>query len=390
MKIAVLGVKQIPAKQGDTERHCQELYTKIAARGHQVDLFAQPKYSQETKSLVSHYKSIRIIALPLLPERKLFFFLSAAINTVRATFGNYDIIHFYGVKSAFVVWFAKLFSVSKIVVSCQQLDHQKYKRKKPINQLLLWLEKVVVKNADELIVDSKTLAKYFEQNYDLFASHIPNAPVSYRPNKNKISYVPTFGLDKKQYILYLGKLEPSQRLDLLIRAFIEVESFGWQLVIAGDIDDDAEYAVALLKLAKQHDKIIFINEVRGSCLAEILQCAGLLVYLSSETNSKLSSVILEAMESGTPVLASDIPVHRELIGSDRGLLFAPDRLESLSSKLKCALANPILLRAVSRRSQTYIAIHHNWDRVVYKNLFLYLKNGVRTQVKKPRYRIFDN
>ncbi len=136
----------------------------------------------------------------------------------------------------------------------------------------------------------------------------------------------------------MGKLEPSQRLDLLIRAFIEVESFGWQLVIAGDIGDDAEYAVTLLKLAKQHDKIIFINEVKGSCLAEILQCAGLLVYPSAETNLKLSSVILEAMESGIPVLASDIPVHRELIGSDRGLLFAPDRVVYKNSKMPCALA----------------------------------------------------
>ena len=95
-------------------------------------------------------------------------------------------------------------------------------------------------------------------------------------------------------------------------------------------------------------------------------------------NQKLSSAILEAIGEGIAVLASNIPVHRELIGSDRSLLFAPDRQKLLSSKLKCALVNPILLRAMSRRSQTYIAIHHNWDRVVYKNLFLYLKNGVRS------------
>ena len=38
MKIAVLGVEKILTEQDDTECHCQELYAKIAAGGHQVDL----------------------------------------------------------------------------------------------------------------------------------------------------------------------------------------------------------------------------------------------------------------------------------------------------------------------------------------------------------------
>ena len=37
MKIAVIGAKGLPAKQGGIEHHCQELYSRIVGQGHSVD-----------------------------------------------------------------------------------------------------------------------------------------------------------------------------------------------------------------------------------------------------------------------------------------------------------------------------------------------------------------
>ena len=44
MKIAVIGAKGLPAKQGGIEHYCEALYPKIVEREHSVDLFARSSY----------------------------------------------------------------------------------------------------------------------------------------------------------------------------------------------------------------------------------------------------------------------------------------------------------------------------------------------------------
>ena len=55
MKIAIIGVPGIPAKQEGIGRYCQELYPRIVARGHQVDLFVQAKYHRHPWFSIYYY-----------------------------------------------------------------------------------------------------------------------------------------------------------------------------------------------------------------------------------------------------------------------------------------------------------------------------------------------
>ncbi|WP_293031295.1 hypothetical protein [Moorena sp. SIO3I8] len=52
MKIAVIGAKGVPVKQGGIERYCTELYPRIVAQGHSVDLFARSSYKTGTDAIV--------------------------------------------------------------------------------------------------------------------------------------------------------------------------------------------------------------------------------------------------------------------------------------------------------------------------------------------------
>ncbi|HCF29366.1 MAG TPA: glycoside hydrolase, partial [Cyanobacteria bacterium UBA11049] len=45
MKIAVIGAKGLPPKQGGIEHYCAEVYPRMVARGHSVDLFARSSYT---------------------------------------------------------------------------------------------------------------------------------------------------------------------------------------------------------------------------------------------------------------------------------------------------------------------------------------------------------
>ena len=122
MKIAVVGVQGIPAKEGEIERYCQELYPEIVERGHQVDLFVRPTYHRQPWFSVYYYRQIRVIALASISHQGLNLFINSALSIIWATFSNYDVIHIQGIKSAWLSWFTQLFSPAKVIVTSHTLD----------------------------------------------------------------------------------------------------------------------------------------------------------------------------------------------------------------------------------------------------------------------------
>ncbi|MEM8677053.1 MAG: glycosyltransferase family 4 protein [Cyanobacteria bacterium P01_G01_bin.67] len=379
MKIAVIGAKDLTVKPEVIDRYCQELYPKIAARGHQVDLFVQPSYHQPCFS-INYYHQIRVIALLSIPGKQLNFLLNSALNTIWATLGNYDVIHIHGMASAWFSWFPQLFSGSSIVVTCHQLDCRQTKWRRLWRGLLPHMEKIAVRNANEIIVTSKALTNYFRQRYDIYPQYIANAPASYDlPLNHRDSCNRSLGLHNQKYLLYWGQIEPDHRIDLLIRAFQKLQLYNWRLVITGAIDIDPGYASNLLSIAKlqgNQDNIIILGDIRGNALAELIRSSSIFVDPSTGIDLNLSMTMLEVMRQGIPILASDTIAHRQLLNDNRGLLFKSGQLDSLVRQLEYAIEQPDLLQAMAKKAQHYIAVNHNWDKVTYQNLFLYMQLSV--------------
>ena len=395
MKIAVIGVKEIPAERGEIERYCQEFYPRIAAKGHQVDLFVQSEPKQQPWFSVGYYYNVRVIALSTLPKHKSGLMLNSALGTVLAGLGGYDVIHIHGTRAAWFSWFPQLFSNSKVVVTTHKLDTGNARTgwHRAFSWLLSWIEKTVVKNADEIVVVSKALGEYFQQKYSIHPRYIPNAPVSYKQANSKFSnakrhapedpfsYGTSLGVESNKYILCLGELTPENRPDLLLKAFQKLKPDGWKLVLAGEIGNSMQYAIELLGLAKDNQNIIFTNEIRGQHLTEIVNHAGLLVVPASGTDLGIPLTVLEAMQQKVPVLASNSQVYRELMGENRGLLYESENLNSLTEKLQYVLSETPDLSVMVQNARAYVTVYHNWDRVTYGNLSLYLK--ITAQIDSP-------
>ena len=390
MKIAVIGVKKIPANQGEIERYCQELYPRIAARGHQVDLFVQSKQHRKSSFSVYYYHNVRVITLASFARQEVTFLIDSALSTVWASLGNYDVIHIQGMKAGWFSWFPQLFSTAKVVVTSHQLDCEKTRWRKTFRWLLPWIEKTTVKNADELVVTSKALGEYFQHKYHIQPRYIPNAPGHYSQTNQEFNYGRSLGLKPQRYLLYLGQLSPEKQPDLLLKAFQKLQPLGWKLVLAGEIGSSLHYVMGLLSLAKKNDNIIFTNEIRGKHLAEIISHAGMLVTVASSSDLGLPLRVLEAMREGVPILANDQLVYQELLGKNRGLLFESGNLDSLVSKLNYAISEPLELMTIAHKAQNHIVINHNWDRVTYGNLSLYLKMTAKIPPQGNSYKAIDN
>lgn len=128
-------------------------------------------------------------------------------------------------------------------------------------------EKNAVKYADEIIVLSGGVQKYFEDTYNRKTCFIPNGVN--RPERVEANLITRkFGLTKESYILYLGRLVPEKGLRYLIEAFKKVDT-DKKLVIAGGASDTDDFANELKSMAQGDDRIIFTGFVQGKMLSEL-------------------------------------------------------------------------------------------------------------------------
>ncbi|MFB2834791.1 glycosyltransferase family 4 protein [Floridanema evergladense] len=381
MKIAVIGVKGLPAKQGGIEHHCEEIYPRLVAQGHSVDLFARSSYTESTSLESYDYQGVNVVSLPCLYAGGMDALLSSALGAIASGRQQYDIVHFHALGPSLFCWLPKLTTSAKIVVTCHGLDWQRAKWQKAPGKLLYYGERAAVRFADEIIVVSEDLRSYFQKTYNKQTTYIPNAASVLAQSDPEFTFGTSLGLTQQKYILFLGRLVPEKCPDLLIQAFQKLQPQGWKLALVGGTSDTAEYSTKLVNMAANNENIIFAGQQKGSHLAELIRGAGLFVLPSKLEGLPLA--MLEAMQEGIPVVASNIPVHEQLISERRGLAFQVENLDSCISTLDWAINHPEEMAVMAKNAQKYVQTHFNWDEIsaetlkVYTTLHSSLKIGNR-------------
>jgi glycosyltransferase involved in cell wall biosynthesis len=369
MKIAVIGAKGLPAQQGGIERHCEELYPRMVAQGHSVDLFARQSYAQISDSGPYLVRGVQVISIPVPVDGGLEVLMSCSLAAMSTIGTQYDIVHFHAIGPALFCWIPKLASTAKVLVTCHGLDWQRAKWGKFSGRLLRMGESAAIHYADGLIVVSEELRSYFRATYNRESIYIPNAPGGLGESDPDFSFGTSLGIQPGRYIIFLGRLVPEKRPDLLIKAFQTLIPEGWKLVIVGGSSDTDAFTIQTIGLAEGNSNVVFTGQLVGSHLAEIIRGAGLFVLPSDLEGLPLA--MLEAMQEGIPVLASDIPVHQQLLSSDRGLLFKAGNLESCIHKLDWAIGHPEDLKIMAQNAKRYVNFKHDWDQITEETLMAY-------------------
>lgn len=367
MKIAVIGAKGLPPKEGGIEHHCAEIYPRLVAQGHSVDLFARSFYTGMPAFSQQDFKGVRAISLPCPKIGGSDVIISSALGAMLAA-GNYDVVHFHALGPALFSWLPRTLSSTKVVVTCHGLDWQRAKWGKLARSSILMGEKVGASCAHKMVVVSEALQSYFLQTYNRHSVYIPNAPANYAPSDPDFNWSRSLGLKQGRYLVFLGRLVPEKCPDLLIKAFQALQHSDWKLVFVGG-DDSATFKTQLLDLANGNPNILFTGQLLGSRLAEIVRGAGLCVLPSKIEG--LPMAMLEAMAEGIPIVASDIPPHQHLLGQGRGILFRSGDLDSCIEKLDWAINNIQKLQSTAEYTKIYVRSNYNWDQIATKVLDLY-------------------
>lgn len=135
-------------------------------------------------------------------------------------------------------------------------------------------------------------------------------------------------LDTGNYLLYVGSLYPHKNIDLVLQALTDLPKLKLKIVGSRNIFiDKVKEKVKKLKLTKQ---VEFLGFVKDSNLRDLYAQSLALVQPSLSEGFGLTGV--EAMAVGGLVLASDIPVFREIY-SDHAFYFDPKSKKSFIDSL---------------------------------------------------------
>lgn len=371
VKIAMLGHKSIPSRQGGIEIVVEELAVRMAALGHQVTIYNRSGHHVSGKEFdqkkLREYKGIRMKYVPTIDKKGLAAMSASFFAAVAAAFGKYDVVHFHAEGPCAMLWLPKLFG-KRCIATVHGLDHQRAKWGKFASAYIMLGEKCAVRFADEIIVLSEGVQKYFLDTYGRKTRFIPNGvnrPVIHEAEiiKNK------FGLEKDTYILFLGRLVPEKGLRYLIQAFKQVKT-DKKLVIAGGSSDTDEFAGELWEMAKDDDRIIFTGFVQGQELDELYSNAYVYTLPSDLEGMPLS--LLEAMSYGNCCLVSDIDECASVV-EDKALIFKKSDVNDLKEKLQLACDQPKIVEQMKAEAADFICGKYNWDDVVKETLSLYRK-----------------
>ncbi len=369
LRIAMLGHKRIPSREGGVEIVVGELATRMVSMGHQVTCYNRKGHhvsgADFDGAAMDSYNGVQLKNVFTIQKKGLAAMTSSFFASFRAAFSRYDVVHFHAEGPCAMIWLPKLFR-KRCIATVHGLDHQRAKWGGFASKYIRFGEKCAVRFADEIIVLSENVQNYFRDTYNRETVFIPNG-VSKPENLEIEEITDRFGIQRNEYILFLGRLVPEKGLTYLVEAFKKTKT-DKKLVIAGGASDSGGFDTVLRNLAADDDRIIFTGFVQGRILQELYSNAYIYVLPSDLEGMPLS--LLEAMSYGNCCLVSSIPECAEVV-EDFGVIFEKSNVEELTEKLQMLCDNSETVDSYKAKASDYICNKYDWDDVTVKTMKLY-------------------
>ncbi len=368
MRIAMIGQKRTGSREGGVEVVVTELATRMAALGHEVTCYDRSGTDVNggpTPTDPYGYRGVRVVPVPTINRKGLAALTSSFAATRRALRDGADVIHYHAEGPCVpLAWASR--ADARTVATIHGLDWRRAKWGGLARRYIKLGESVAARCADELIVLSRGMRGYFREEYGREARLIPNGVDTPRSVPAQL-IAERWGLAQGSYVLFLGRIVPEKRPELLLEAFRGLET-GKRLVIAGGASDTLGFYGEVRALAERDPRVIMAGFVEGEALAELYSNAYCYVLPSDVEGMPMS--LLEAMSYGCCCITSDLPECADVTGP-AGMVFPRGDAVALRQSLAHVIADPARAAALGAAARRRVENEYDWDSVVCRTLEVY-------------------
>lgn len=296
-----------------------------------------------------------------------------------------QLIHFRDVWGGFPA--IKLAKNVQLVYEVNAFNHiellQRYPNMSPSAlEKIKDLEKQCIQSSDTIITPSQVTKDFiigFGDIDSVKVTVISNGVTIYKSDSISKTNTP-----KTPCILYFGALQKWQGIKTLFKALKELQDLDIRLTICASVPEKRThfYQELAQDIGVGH-QIDWLFELDKPQLATLIKNALLTVAPLASCDRNIVQgcnplKIIESLAYGTPVVASDLPVVKELIEDTKtGFLVPPDRPELLGRKIRSLLMQPKTLEHVGKNGKKAIENNYLWEyqeakmMTVYKTLLEY-------------------
>jgi glycosyltransferase involved in cell wall biosynthesis len=359
LRIAMIGQRGVPATFGGIEHHVEEVGARLVERGHEVTVFCRSNYVGQSET---EYRGMKLARVPTIGTKHLDAFAHSAASTMVAMRDCYDIVHYHALGPGLFAFAPRFATRAKVAQTVHGLDHLRAKWGKGARTVLRTAGWLSARVPDVTVTVSRALTEHYAHHYQREAVYIPNGVVPMSPRPRRL-LEKSLNLNGKPYVLFVGRLVPEKMPDMLIKAFSRTPG-DLHMIFAGGTSFTNEYVQSLRSLAASDRRIIFTGYIFGEALEALYSNAAVFV-LPSELEG-LPLTLLEAASSGTPIVASDIPPHVEVISHNGPghRLFRTGDLDALTMALQRSLADIAGERRGAAKLRERVLRNYSWDDAV--------------------------
>jgi len=390
--IALISVHGDPAIEiGKEEAGGQNVYVRyvgeaLAQIGWQVDMFTR-KASAEQETIVEHRPNCRTIRLTAGPEefvpRDNIFgyapeFVQQLLKFQQQSGVKYDLVHTNYWISSWVGMQLKKIQGSKHVHTYHSLGAVKYKSVSTIPLIAktrLEVEKAALETAERIIATSPQEKQHMRSlvsakgNIDIIPC---GTDIHKYGSLQREQARAELGIDPEtKVVFYVGRFDPRKGIETLVRAVGQSKLRGkadLKLIVGGGSRpgqsdgierDRIESIVAELGMT---DFTVFPGRLGDDILPVYYSAADVCVVPSHYEPFGL--VAIEAMASGTPVVASDVGgLQFTVVPEETGLLAPPRNEVAFAAAIDRILSNPTYAKQLGQAARKRVEAKFSWEGV---------------------------
>jgi glycosyltransferase involved in cell wall biosynthesis len=328
-----------------------------------------------TNLLRSLEKSVGITYFPHPNDRLFFYELTKVYKKILAK--EFDIIHFTVApnlvnSSPVLLKLARARNIPTILNVHGMLQVENLILGLPFESISRSLSDSIAyyKRVDKIVVNSE----FMRNNLCKF----------YKLDIEKIEVIPN-GVDIKRFsncshkialsgnpsILFLARPTKLKGIDIMIRAIakLKFDLPNLKLHIVGNCQKTNDYVSHLIKEQKVEENVVFHGEANSSLVPSYFKSAN--IFVNPSRYEGFGITILEAMASGTPIIASNIKSFNEiLIDGKNALFFRAMDPDDLSEAILTLYKDPNLGKQLAQHALQEVK-KYSWSAVAQKYLSLY-------------------